>query len=76
MRGQLSIGSHHGSIFIFMVYFSTNTYTRICSCNLSIVNRGSNSPVSLTVTMETKLKKSCFQEMSGIFRCHIDFKRQ
>ena len=38
MSGQLSIGGHHGNILRCIVDFSTNTY--ICSCNLSISNRG------------------------------------
>ena len=38
MRGQLTIGGYHSNRLKFIVYFSTSTY--ICSCNLSIANRG------------------------------------
>ena len=63
-RGHITIGGRHGNILIFIVYFSSNTC--ICSCNLSITNGKSSE--SSAVTMETKLKKSSFQEISGIFR--------
>ena len=40
MRGWLTIGGYHSNRLRCIVYFSTSTY--ICSCNLSIANRGSN----------------------------------
>ena len=65
MRGQFTIGGHHGNRLTCIIYFST--YACICSCNQTTSNRERYPDVS-AVTMEAKLKKSSFQEIFVFFK--------
>ena len=65
-RGQLAIGGHHGNRLRCIVYSLLILVYAHAICLYPIGN--SNAPGSSAVTIETKIKKSGFQEKAGIFR--------